>query len=597
MTGQNPKVPAGRNKEWEPARILKEYRRGVQFKNGLGKRGLYEQNRINERFFAGDQWHGAHCGEDRPLVRYNLLKRIGEYKMAVIGSSPLAVAYSADGVPNTLEVQREAKRRRDSIRSGSRTPEMTRDETLPGDEEISLVMSALSDYFRVTAERVKFDRLREEALRNAYCSGTGIMYTWWDESIRTGLYADLSRSQPITGDIVCEVLDVENVYFGDPNSDDIQGQPYLLIAQRRSVRDLRREAARWGAGRDELERIVPDRDPACEPGACGSGELDLSEKTTVLTRMWKERAPDGSVRTVKAIRITSTGAVVRPEWELGIRLYPLAAFSWERRKGCAYGESEITYLIPNQIAVNRMLTASVWSAMMTGMPIMVVDGDVVPDRITNDPGQIIRIFGGGEPHQAVQYIHPPAVSSAFEGMTASLVNGTLTQAGANSVALGDVRPDNTSAIIAAREASTLPLQLIQSRFYGLCEDVARIWAEFWVMKYGDRALKLEDGDGVWYLPFRGERYRDLLISVRIDVGASTMWSESQSLQTLDNLFDRGVIDTLQYLSRLPKGTVPDITGLMQEIKKAPVAGQGPDKEESNRTAPSQPKDGGKRSSR
>ena len=116
-----------------------------------------------------------------------------------------------------------------------------------------------------------------------------------------------------------------------------------------------------------------------------------------------------------------------------------------------------------------------------------------------------------------------------------------------------------------------------------CEDVARIWAEFWVMKYGDRALKLEDGDGVWDLPFRGERYRDLLISVRIDAGASTTWSESQSLQTLDNLFDRGVIDTLQYLSRLPKGTVPDITGLMQEIKKAPVAGQGPDKEESNRT--------------
>lgn len=47
-------------------------------------------------------------------------------------------------------------------------------------------MAALSDYFRVTAERVNFDELRESALRNAYCSGSGIVYTYWDERIPTG---------------------------------------------------------------------------------------------------------------------------------------------------------------------------------------------------------------------------------------------------------------------------------------------------------------------------------------------------------------------------------------------------------------------------
>ncbi|MCI8554811.1 MAG: hypothetical protein HFJ80_07710, partial [Clostridiales bacterium] len=299
------RVAAGRRVE--TAQVLEEYRRGVQFKNGLGRRGLYEQNRINERFFAGDQWHGVHCGEDRPLVRYNLIKRIGEYKMAVIGSSPLAVAYSADGVPNTLEIQQRAHRRREAIRLG-RMGEGKSGGELPDDEEISMVLSALTDYFRVTAERVGFDGIRQEALRNAYCSGTGIVYTWWDEGIRTGLYADLSRRQPITGDIACEVLDVENVYFGDPHSDDIQRQPYLLIAQRRSAEELRREAARQGIGREELERIVPDGGPDDGTG---------TEKTTVLTRMWKEFSPDGSVRTVKALRVCANGAVIRPEWEMG----------------------------------------------------------------------------------------------------------------------------------------------------------------------------------------------------------------------------------------------------------------------------------------
>lgn len=45
-----------------PEKVFREYERGIAFKNGLGDRGLYEQNRINERFYRGDQWHGVHCG-------------------------------------------------------------------------------------------------------------------------------------------------------------------------------------------------------------------------------------------------------------------------------------------------------------------------------------------------------------------------------------------------------------------------------------------------------------------------------------------------------------------------------------------------------
>lgn len=89
---------------------------------------------------------------------------------------------------------------------------------------MNVAMSALSDYFKTTAERVKLDDLREQALRNAYISGTGVLYTYWDPRIRTGLYADEAHSTPITGDIACEVLDIENVYFGDPNVYDVQAR-------------------------------------------------------------------------------------------------------------------------------------------------------------------------------------------------------------------------------------------------------------------------------------------------------------------------------------------------------------------------------------
>ena len=50
-----------------------------------------------------------------------------------------------------------------------------------------------------------------------------------------------------------------------------------------------------------------------------------------------------------------------------------------------------------------------------------------------------------------------------------------------------------------------------------------------------------------------------------------MWSVSQSIATLDNLFDRQVIDVVQYLSRLPKGTVPGINKLVAELKQANAA--------------------------
>lgn len=110
----------------------------------------------------------------------------------------------------------------------------------------------------------------------------------------------------------------------------------------------------------------------------------------------------------------------------------------------------------------------------------------------------------------------------------------------------------------------MPLQMIQNRFYHFFEDLARIWADFWVNLYGKRLLRVQEENGSWYLPFDGRRYRRLLIRARVDTGAATVWSESQTIKTLDNLLDRQVIDTAQYLSRLPKGIIPDVNGLLRE---------------------------------
>lgn len=555
-----------------PSDVFNEYEKGVNYKASLGSRGMFEQDKINERFYAGDQWHGAKCGSDRPLVRHNVIRRIGDYKIAVVTASPVTAHYSADGFPYTADMAKENDQIRQGLMAGPTMPDIARGNT-PDAAEISLVMDALNDYFRVTAERVKFDDLKHDALKSAYLTGTGILYTYWDPDIRTGLYADEGRTAPIEGDIACELLDVENVYFGDPARDDVESQPYIILAQRRSVEELRREAKRNGRPKEDIDAIKPDQ---IEYMAGDRADVNQSDdrNCTVLTRLWKEWDKEGKSYKVMATRVVR-GAVIRKPWDLQIRRYPLAKFSWDKRKGSIYGDTELTYLIPNQIAINRMVTASVWAVMVMGMPLMVVNNEVVPQPITNDPGQIIRVNGTAEDvASAVRYVTPPSFSPNYDNSVNSLISNTMTQSGANDAALGDMNPDNTSAIIALREAASVPMQTYQNAFYSFIEDVARIWAEFWMCLYGKRSLKMTSGDQTWYFPFDGDRYRDLVLSVRVDVGASTLWSESQSIQTLDNLLSAQIITPEQYLERLPKGIIPDLNGLIKDMQKArEMAGQ------------------------
>lgn len=518
--------------------LFKTFEQLREQKEALGDNGLYRQSQINERFYKGDQWHGLSTGQNRPLIRNNVIKRIADLKLSTV-NNPVSVNYSAEGVPNTAEMREKV------IRFKNQMPNDL--SFLEYEEEINLVLSALSDYYLTTCERLQYQKKCEQLLLNAYISGTGILYTYWDPDICTGLYLDQNKRAQIKGDIDCQVLDIENVYFGDPSLDDIQRQPYIIIAQKLYLDDLKKAAAK---NRISLE-IKPDNDDR--------------NKATVLTKFYKKTV-DGKTE-VYAVRAVKEG-VIKSEWGLGVSLYPFAKYTFLRRKNSPYGESEITYSIPNQIAINRMMTASSWGTILTGMPIMIVNNDLIRDKISNEPGQILRISGNAEDmNSAIKYVTPPSFSANYENAALSLSSVTLNMAGANDAALGDLAPDNASAIIAVREAAMLPMQSHINAYYAFSEEVARIWAQFWLNKYGNRALKITDESGTWYLPFDASRYSHLIINARVDVGASSIISDAQSLATLDNMYDHGIIDAVQYLKRLPNGIISDKNGLIKEKKE------------------------------
>ncbi|MBR2044038.1 MAG: hypothetical protein IJ946_06830 [Clostridia bacterium] len=465
-----------------PSEIYKEYEKARQEKAGLGKNGMYEQSLINRRFYLGDQWYGANVSNERPLVRHNIIRRIGEYKMGDLLRERLNVSFFANGIGCTVDDQAKILNDRKKLSGGEFIFDKNADE-----QEFRLLTSALSDYLKISFSENRIEEKLTEALKNSFITGTGVLYSYWDTTGAFGL-----------GDVACEVLPIENLYFGDSTCETVEKQPYIIIVTRPDTAEVQHMAEIYGG---EVSRIKPD---------------SLSEgKTTVFTKLYKKGY--GSNATVMAVSVTEK-AVVRPEYDTRLNRYPVNIFSWEAKENCIYGESEVTHLLPNQIAINRLLSASVWSSMYMGMPIMTVNGDTVTEDITNDPGQIIKVYGTNEDVAgAVKYVAPPDFSSGFNSGVSSLIQNTLEGCGAGMTTLGKLSYNNTAAIESISSVSGVSALSLKTRYRCFLSDIALTFLCFFMTYYGNRRLLIEDQNGRWYFPFNSDRYKNLKFSARCEV--------------------------------------------------------------------------------
>lgn len=402
-----------------PTEIFRELENGIKIKNGLCDKGMFEQNRINERFYRGDQWHGTSAPGSRPLVTHNVIRRIGIYKFAKLFKNDISLEF------------------------------------LTGNKKLD---GAFNENYRKAAARLRLNGILQELLKSAYIRGTGILYTLWDPNVKSGVFADSEKKTELRGDIRTEILNIDDVFFGDPRETDINRQPYILIFAKKRSEEI------YGISLRSKGTVRENR---------------KAELADTVTKLFMKNG------TIHGITVTEN-EVVRPEWDTGLSRYPLAVFRWENRNGSAYGDSEVTYLVPNQIAINRMMTASTWATMTMGMPIMAVNGDTVTEEITNEPGQIIRIYGTNEDVEgAVRYITPPDFSDNFEVAVSSLIDNTLKSAGISSAALGDYEFSNAAAIEGLKNSTDECMTELRVRFTAFLSDVGLIFADYWSsMGYG-----------------------------------------------------------------------------------------------------------------
>jgi hypothetical protein len=165
--------------------------------------------------------------------------------------------------------------------------------------------------------------------------------------------------------------------------------------------------------------------------------------------------------------------------------------------------------------------------------------------------------------------------------------------GATDAQMGNVKPDNTSALMVLQSSAEVPLENTRAGLYEWLEDVGAILLDMMGTYYGLRPLVRErefrepvlgpggvpqlGPDGTMVLETVTRRvvelfdfscFRDLWLKLRVDVGASSCFSEIAMTQTLDNLRANGTLDVIQYLERVPDRLIPRKAELVAELKKA-----------------------------
>lgn len=345
---------------------------------------LNETVRVNENFYIGKQWEGVQSN-GLPTPQFNFLKRVVGFIVATITTDNIKVnASPLAKTPNTRALVEPAR--------------------------------IVNEEFEALTEQNKIPSLMRMFARNAAVDGDGCLFSYWDADAETG--------QDAKGTVRTEIVENTRVFFGNPNDNQVQSQPWIIISSREEVRTAKIRAKENGIS--GWEGILPDCD---ERQIDSAKELGNDDKVTTLLLLWKNPETDS----VWAYEFTKTCGLKKP-WDMGIRLYPVCWLNWDYIQDCYHGQAMITGLIPNQIFVNKIWAASMLSFLKTAYPKVIYDRT----RITKWDNRVGGAIGinGGDVNTVARIMDPATISPQISQFIQLAVTQTEESLGATSVALG-----------------------------------------------------------------------------------------------------------------------------------------------------------------
>ena len=510
------------------------YEKARQFNQSIN---LYDTVQANENFYIGKQWEGVQAN-GLPTPVFNFLKRVGGFTIANLVSDSIKINASVLAA-------------------------------FPEDDRMIDPVRIVNEEFETLSEQNRLPSMTKEFARDAAVRGDGCIFTWWDEKAESG--------QKSKGRIRSEMLENTRTFFGNPNDRRVQEQPWIMIEKREMIRNVKRRAKANGI--EDWEQILPDDEES--NGIDGVKRTD--DKVTTIQLYWK----DDDTGEVWCFEFCHQ-CVIKEPWNLNIRLYPIVWLNWDYIADCYHGQAMITGLIPNQIFVNKTWAMSMISLNRTAFPKFIYDKTRI-SHLDNGVGRAIGVAGTVD--NAIKAVDTGHIEPQVFQYISAAVSQSEESLGATEAALGEGKAYNTSAILSLQKAASTPQELTKQNLYQQIEDLARIYLEFMAEYYGKRIVDMtptdemkamydkynqllqEAGQPPQELPatvpveFDFKTLKNHPFSVKIDVGASSYYSEVSSLSTLDNLLLNGHINVVQYLEHIPDGTVAGRRELIDELKQ------------------------------
>jgi hypothetical protein len=305
---------------------------------------------------------------------------------------------------------------------------------------------------------------------------------------------------------------------------------------------------------------------------------------------------------------STRSVIVTPEYQTKLSVYPVALMNWKPRKNSCHGVSQITAMIPNQIYINKAAAMAQVCQMNMGFPKYLYDQNKITSKEAQE--QIgVPIPVNGTTDGVMQVIQPGTMSYDVPRLIEMFISQTLDMMNANQALRGDINdPDNTSAYMAVHDAAVVPLESIKQRRNNFIEDIGIVALDYMKGYYAGRKIPIKaqvpamepvvDENGPAYGPDGKQIMKpvvdsmgkqvmqetiqyvpmpdltDYAMDVRIDVGPSNMWSEIQSMQTIDGLLKSGHLRDSEYFEIIDTyGIVPNADKLAKKRKDEEAAAQ------------------------
>ena len=495
------------------------------------EKNYYDVIDANIAFATGDQWRNVRA-DGLPKPVFNIIKRVKQFKIASL---------KADGISITLQPMEYRPQTNDlTMQNKVKNTDLA-------NAEIKNVL-----------ENVKFEAKSRSLLGDGFDTGDWCLHWYFDMDEQP-----FKQTNPdVKGLIKCEIIDSTNVMFGNPNTRQVEKQPYIILVGRDLVKNLQEEAKKNKGGKTDL--IKGDSDTDYQMGDNGKVENDAEgfEKALYIIKYYKK---DGKIYANKSVK----GTYIYKNKDTGLSYYPIAFNNWEEVKGSYHGRAETTGIIPNQIAINKMFAMVIYHLMLTAFPTGVYDADRI-EGWTNEIGAQIPVtnLNGDSIRNIAGYLEPAQMSSQIINAIELAMQYTKETLGVGDASLGNVTMNNATAIIAIQKSAAVPLENVKASFYEFVEDCGKIIIDMMGTYYGIRPVVIQGPNNERSVEnFDFSQLKDMWLHIKIDVGNSSYFSEVASVQTLDNLLNNGFIEFVEYLKRIPDEIIPNKQELINSIEQ------------------------------